>query len=207
MKGSEEIPYKLLMYLLDLSDANGYVPQDDNEKYPRCRLAKYLCYDGARPLDNPLPSDRTKLSLLFDPEKPDINTEEDKAKHPLGYRLFMQRIIGQSDLEAKTLIKCYLDRTVERRKFLSTIGVTVEIWCNVNFLTNTRTTEYDRPYNIEQCIHEALDGVHIAGVGTVSFCQGDSTYNGSSNIYNESSAVGRVMRFTVNWAESETIQC
>ena len=40
LKGAEEIPYKILTYLMNLPDKNGYVPQDNNEN-PRVRLMKY----------------------------------------------------------------------------------------------------------------------------------------------------------------------
>ena len=39
--GAELIPYQILSYLMDMEDANGYVPVDDNAR-PRVRLMKYL---------------------------------------------------------------------------------------------------------------------------------------------------------------------
>ena len=200
MRGSELIPYKLLQYLLDLPDAYGYKPIDDNDR-PRVRLMKYLYYDTPAPLSNPLPTPEQKRSLLFDPDRPDINTDADKEKHPKGYRLFMQRIIGQSQLEAQTLIKCYPGRIFEPRKFETTIGITFEIWTNVNLLANTRTYAYDRSYDMEQCLHEALDGVNIDGVGTVSFARQSDTDNGSEPLYDEKTYVGRYVSCSVSWSE------
>ena len=197
-KGAENIPYRLLRYLLDLPDGNGYTPPDDNA-YPRCRLMKYLWYDGAKPLDHPLPGAQDKLSLLFDPDNPAINTDAERERHPKGYRMFMQRVIGQSQLRAESFLKCYVDHVQERRKFVSTIGVTMEIWCNVNFQTNSRTWAYDRSWAMEQCVREALDGVNMTGIGTVSFCAGDSPYNGSSTVYDEANNVGRAVRFSIAW--------
>ena len=49
LRGAEEIPAKILRYLLDLPDWKGYQPVDDNSR-PRVRLAKYLYYDDANPL-------------------------------------------------------------------------------------------------------------------------------------------------------------
>jgi len=200
LRGAEQIPHQLLMYLLDLPDALGYVPPDDND-YPRCRFNKYMWYDGVRPLDNPLPTPAQKRSMLFDPDHPDINTDELKAAHPQGYRLYWQRMVGQSQLEAQTLLKCYIGRVFEAQKFVTTIGVTFEIWVNVNFETNTRTDAYQRAFDIEQCLHEALDGVNLAGIGTVSFARQDHVYNGSEELYDEVTNLGRRVNCSIAWAE------
>ena len=74
MEGAEEIPLKIIRYLLDLPDSAGYIPVDDNSR-PRVRLAKYLWYEGVNPLNNPLPTPAQKLSLLFDGENPEVNTD------------------------------------------------------------------------------------------------------------------------------------
>ena len=100
MDGAELIPLKILRYLLDLPDANGYTPTDDNSR-PRVRIAKYLWYEGQNPLGQPLPTPQEKLSMLFDGEEPDLNTDEQKRKHPKGYRIYPQVYWGQSELEAK----------------------------------------------------------------------------------------------------------
>ena len=41
-KGAEKIPKKIVNYLLDLPDRNGYTPVDDNAR-PRVRQIKYIC--------------------------------------------------------------------------------------------------------------------------------------------------------------------
>ncbi len=200
LKGAEIIPYKILNYLLDLPDSYGYLPVDDNSR-PRVRLMKYLWYDGENPLANPLPTPQQKLSLLFNGDNPDINTDEDKAKHPQGYRLFGQRMISQSILTAKTMLKIYPGRILDTDDFRSIIGMQAEIWTDVNFVTNTRTTAYDRTFDIEQCLREALAGVDIAGVGTMRFSRQDSSYNGSEVLYTDSSVVGRMVYFSTAWSE------
>lgn len=200
LKGAELIPYKILMYLLDLPDAYGYVPQDLNTR-PRVRLAKYLWYEGANPLANPLPTPQQKRSLLFDPDSPDINTDEEKEKHPKGYRLFGQRMVLQSELTAKTMLKIYVGRVLDTDDFRTIIGMQAEIWANVNLVTNTRTTAYDRTFDIEQCLREALSGVDIAGVGTIRFSRQDSSYNGSEILYTDSELVGRMLYFSTAWSE------
>ena len=112
LRGAELIPYKIINYLMDLPDAYGYLPLDNND-HARCRLAKYLWYDGANPLAQTLPTPQQKLSMLFDPSNPDINTDEDKEKHPQGYRLFGQRMINQSVLSAKSMLKVYVGRVLD----------------------------------------------------------------------------------------------
>lgn len=200
-KGAEYIPYKLLMYLLDLPDKHGYEPVDDNNR-PRVRLAKYLWYDGARPLSQALPTPAQKLSLLFDGEEPVLETDEQKANHPKGYRLFWQVFWGQSQTEAKTLVKCYLGRILPVDENVARIGITFEILSNVNLQGTTRTDAYERAYAIEQCIIESLAGVNIAGIGVVDFARMSHTDNGSRPIADSGTVVGRELHVSLTWAES-----
>lgn len=200
LRGAEVIPYKILTYLLDLPDAYGYEPQDDNER-PRVRLAKYLWYDGANPLAQPLPTPKEKRSMLFDPDCPDINTDEDREKHPKGYRIFAQRMVVQSELTAKTILKVYPGRILDTDDFRTIIGMQAEIWCNVNYITNTRTNAYDRCFDIEQCLREAMSGVDIAGVGTIRFSRQDGSFNGSEVLYTDAELSGRVLYFSTAWSE------
>lgn len=198
--GAELIPYKILMYLLDLPDAYGYIPPTDNT-YPRVRLMRYLWNDGPRPLDGHCPTSQERLSMLFNPENPDINTDEEKKAHPKGYRLFMQRNTGQSILDSKTLIKIYPGRVLDSDDFRTIIGLQAEIWSNVNLVTNTKTTAYDRVFAIEQCMRDALNDVDISGVGTIKFSRNDGSYNGSENLYTEGAMVGRMLYFSTSWSE------
>lgn len=207
LKGAELIPYKILRYLMDLPDAAGYTPQDNNE-FPRCRLKKYLWYDTPNPLAEPLPTAQDVRSMLYDPDEPDINSDEMKEKHPQGYRLFAQRMVNASALEAKTMLKVYPGRILDTNDFRTVIGMQAEIWCNTNLITNTRTTAYDRTFDIEQCLREALSGVDIAGVGTIRFSRQDSSYNGSEILYTDSAMCGRMVYFSTAWSEGggETIK-
>lgn len=202
LKGSEELTHKILMYLLDLPDKNGYVPVDDNER-PRVRFAKYVWYDGARPLAQPLPTPEQKLSLVFDGDDPVTNTDEQKEKHPKGYRLYWQVFWGQTQTEAKTVVKCYLGRSIPSSAHTAQIGITFEIMCNTNQETTTRTDAYERAYDIEQCIIEALNGINIGGVGVVSFSRLDHADCGSKAINDRSGTiVGRQLNMAISWADS-----
>lgn len=202
MRGAEEIPMLILRYLLDLPDGAGYTPTDDNGR-ARVRLAKYLWNDGAHPLAQPLPTPGEKLSMLFDGNEPVLNEDKEQASHPKGYRLFAQAYVGQSQLTAMTTVKCYLGRITASNAFESTIGIVFEILCNVNQETTTRTDAYSRAYNIEQCIVEALNGVNIAGVGVAEFSRTGSMDNGSRVLHDEGIHVGREVRMSLSWAESE----
>lgn len=206
LKGAENIPYKILVYLLDLPLSDGYVPVDDNAR-PRVRLAKYLWYDEPNPLSQALPTPAQKLSLLFDGEHPVIDTDDLKAAHPKGYRMYWQVFFGQSQTEAKTTLKCYMGRSYSPDGFHTRLGVTFEVLCNVNLETNTKTAAYARAYDIEQCIIEALNGVNMAGVGTFELSRGHHGDNGSRPISDSGTNVGRELKMSLEWAEgnSETI--
>lgn len=207
LKGAELIPYKILMYLLDLPDAHGYTPPTSNE-YPRVRLMRYLWNDDQRPLDGPLPTPEERLSLLFQGEQADINTDEQKRLHPKGYRLFTQRNVAQSILEAKTMLKIYVGRVLDDTDFRTIVGLQAEIWTHPS-MDSTKTTARDRTFDIEQCLREALSGVDIAGVGTMRFSRQASSYNGSEILYADSAGWnGRMVYFSTSWSEGggETIK-
>lgn len=201
LRGAEKLPYKILTYLLDLPLADGYEPVDDNAR-PRVRLAKYIWYDEQNPLSKALPTPKEKLSLLFDSEHPTVDTDELKARHPKGYRLYWQSFFGQTQTEAKTTVKCYIGRVYSTNAFHTKIGITFEIFCNVNLETNTGTDAYARAYNIEQCIIEALDGVNMAGVGTFDISRTAHSDNGSRAIMDSGTNVGRELKISVEWTDS-----
>lgn len=201
MDGAELIPYKILLYLLDLPDQHGYEPLDDNSR-PRVRVAKYLWYEGANPLSNPLPTPQEKRSLLFDGDEPDINTDEQKAKHPKGYRIFPQIYWGPAELDAKIILKCFVGRVIPTSQFSARIGLDFEILVNSNLEGTTRTDAYSRAYDLECAIVGALNGVDIAGVGSVSIDRMAHIDNGSRPIHDNGTHVGRELHMSITWEES-----
>ena len=204
MKGSEKIPKKLLNYLLDLPDKHGYEPINDNNR-PRVRLIKYLWNDGPNPLFGPFPSPEEKLSLVYDGAQPVIDTADMRAKHPKGYRIYAQKLWLPSQTKAQTILKCYIARITHADEMHASIGIAFEVWCNTNLANNTRTDDYERAYNIEQCIVEALHGVNIAGIGVVDCGRYTNLENGSQSIYDETGTnIGRRLHMSVSWAESTT---
>lgn len=201
-KGSEEIPYKIVDYLLDLPDKSGYFPPDDND-YPRVRLIKYLWYDGEDPLRNPLPDVSKKLSLKFDPNNPVLDTDELIAAHPKGYRIYPQIFWGQAQGDAMTVLKIYMGNESPQNPFRSEMSVVFEILSNVDLENNTKTDAYSRCWAIEQCIKEALHGVNIAGVGVFNYDVRSYARNGSYPVYDTGKNVGRTLTMSLSWMESD----
>lgn len=205
MRGTELIPKKILTYLLDLPDASGYEPPDDN-RYPRCRLAKYLWYDGANPLGNPVPTPEEKRSMLFSGDQPDLNTDEQKAAHPQGYRIYPMQYWLPSNLEANTVLKCYIGRVSPEGDFKAAIGIQFEIITNYMLESTMRTDAESRVYAIEQCIVEALNGVNIVGIGTMQYNRYAFPDAGSRPYHDDGLHVYRILTMSATWAESEKEQ-
>lgn len=198
---ADNIPKKILEYLLDLPDPAGYEPQDDNNR-PRVALMKYLCYDGMMPLDNPLPTPEQKLSILFDPEHPAVNTDEEKAKHPLGYRIFPMQYWLPADFRANTLIKFYIGRELPYSNTVSEISVVFEIVVNYMQENNLRTDAVSRLWAMENALKGALHGVNIAGIGVLTYDRRANMDAGSHPFHGEGTNIGREVCFSLTWAES-----
>lgn len=202
-RGSELIPDKLIRYLLDLPDAKGYVPVDDNER-PRVRLVKYIWHDGEKPLEQPLPSEEEKLSLLYRGEKPVLNTDEEQKAHPKGYRLFPQAFWVPADFRAGSLLKCYMGRNLPYSPLQWEIGITFELVVNYQQDNNLRTSALSRLAAMEQALIEALHGVNITGVGGVNFNRVVHMDDGSHYFHDEGENIGRQVNFSITWKESGT---
>ena len=165
MEMAAEIPLIICRYLMDLP-MPGYEPKDNNG-FPRCRLMKRLWYDDHDPLANPLPTPEQKMSMLFDGEHPTLNTKEEKAEHPQGYRLYPLQWWMQSQIEAQTSLKVYMGRETPLDDFRVEIGIIFDIYCNANFETSM-------------------------GVGVMNYSRHTHGDAGSQNFYDESGTnVGR----------------
>lgn len=198
--GIEDIPRKVIFYLLDLPDRHGYEPIDDNSR-PRVRLAKYLWHDGMRPLGEALPTREQKLSMLFDPYNPDLATDELRAAHPKGYRIFPQIFWGQSQTEAQTTLKVYMGRTKSSSPMRAELGVCFQILSNSNLESNAKSLAYSRCYAIEQAILEALHGVNMTGVGSFNFDSKGFYDSGARPISDEGNNVGRELFMSLTWMD------
>lgn len=189
-RGMEEIPRKVVTYLLDMP-SKGYVPPDDND-YPRCRLAKYLFYDDAIPLQNKLPTPSEKLAILYDPERPDGATTEK------GYRIFPQSYIGQSQTDAQTTLRIYMGRTIAKDTFSTELSIVFLIMSNVTY--EPKAMGMARTFAMEQAILEALNGVNISGIGTFYFDRRQHPDCGSDAIGDRGTNVGRRLTMGLTWA-------
>lgn len=201
MKGAENIPYQILMYLLDLSDKNGYVPVDDNSR-PRVRLMKYVYYDEPNPLAQPLPTDAQKLSLVYNGRNAMIDGDEDRQNHPKSYRIYPQQYEEPSQILAKTMLRCYMAREIPRNDFKVTIGLDFQITVNYALDNLNAGPVYSRSYAIHQCLVEALHGVNINGIGTVYYSKIHHGDSGATLYHDEGTNIYRDTFFSIDWQET-----
>lgn len=184
LAGAEQLPYILCRYLMDLPDGKGYVPPPDN-RFPRARLKKLLYWDGALPLNQPLPTPAQMRSLFFDPENPARPPDEER-----GYRLYPQNTTQQSLDKSKSLIRVYMgdaSRWENQNGFVTRQTVMFDVIVNVGIESNTGMTASSRSYDIVQCICEAVSGVSFGGIGPMVIRQitkiDDERYNLGYKIY------------------------
>lgn len=189
------IPRKVMDYLLDMPDGY-YTPQDNNE-WARVRLWKYLYYDEAQPLSQPLPTPQEKMSVLFDPEEPT------KPATDKGYRLFPEIYVKPSQTDAQTRIYTYMGRTIATDDFEVQLSVTFDIWTHYTSEPNTKTSAYSRVFAIEQALIEAFHGVPMAGVGSFYFNKAKHPDCGSQPMRDDNSNIGRHLVFGLS-VKSET---
>ena len=203
LKGAELVPYKVLIYLLDLPDKYGYEPVDDNNR-PRVRLIKYLWYDEPNPLSRPLPTPEQKLSLLYTGDNAALTTDEDREKHPKGYRLLPQTYTNPTETEARLLLKCYMGREIPRSDFKTVIGLEFQVIVNYALENVMHSPVYSRSYAVHQCLVESLHGVDLAGIGTIHYSKPVHGDSGSPAPYHsEGQQCYRSSFFAIDWQESE----
>lgn len=196
LRDADKIPKMICNYLLD-APQNGYTPKDDND-YPRCRFWKYLYYDGSDPLSENLPSISEKMSVLFDPTKPECPPTEK------GYRLIPQIYVKQAQTTAQTVVYVYPGRTVPSNEEMKiSLGITFMIWTHYTEEANTKTDVYARSFAIEQAIIEALHGVNMAGIGTFSMSKAKHPDCGSDVIFDGNTDIGRRLTMALELATEE----
>lgn len=200
--GISKIPKIIINYLLDLPDAYGYVPIDDNSR-PRVQLAKLLWYEGPRPLDQPLPTPEQKKSMLWRGDESVLNTDEQKAAHPKGYRIFGQSFWLPAEFTAGPFLKVYMGRNLPYSEFETELGFTLEIGVNYAQDNNMRTDAYSRIVLMEEALLNALHRVEIAGVGGVNFNRRAHMDDGSHPWHDDGTNVGRTIGISINWQEGK----
>lgn len=207
LSGAEMIPRKICDYLID-PPVDGYKAPDNND-YPRCRLWKYLFYDSSKPLEKPLPTIKEKMSVLFDPNKPE-SPPTDK-----GYRLIPQAFVKQAQTNAQTRIQVFMGRTIpSNNEFTMSVAVTFYIWTHYTYELNTKADQYSRAFAIEQALVEAFHGVNMEGVGTFFFSKSKHPDCGSDVIFDGDTNVGRKLTMALeistvaeqDFSESDNMQ-
>lgn len=162
LTGTENLMRQICDYIID-APIEDYSPPDDNS-YPRCRLWKYLYYDEAQPLNQPLPTINQKMSVLYNPDRA-TNPPTDK-----GYRLFIQEYTNEAQTNGQTRIYVYPGRLIPSEDNLKvSISINFDIWTNTKYENNLKSLENVRTYQIAVELLKAFNGLSINGVGTFFF--------------------------------------
>lgn len=197
---AEELLSKLVNYLLDLPDAI-YTPKDNN-KLPRCRLNKLLYWDDADALNKPLPTPEQKMSLVFDPERPDRPPDPEKQ-----YRIIPYAYPGQHvEYIGRTSLKIYLTYAKPMDDYRVEQAVSFEVLCNDALEGNVHQNVLSRSYDIANDIKNALHGVNMEGVGAWYYDRRQNTYCGLEPIYDKSLNVGYILTMGVTLMGGEAIE-
>lgn len=184
---ANELFSKVTKYLIDLPDAR-YTPKDDN-RLPRCRLNKLLYWDTEDPLNMPLPTPEQKLSIVFDPQRPDKPKDAERQ-----YRILPFIYPGQSiEYIGRTSLKIYPGYTRPSSNYRIDMCVNFEILTNNALENNVYRNVLSRTYDIAVDIIAALNGVDMDGVGGWYFDRRQNTGCTLDQIYDKSQNVGYLL--------------
>ena len=159
---AETLLKKVVDYLLDLP-MKGYAPPTDIST-PRSRLIRLLYYDTPHPMNEPLPTPQQKLSVLFDPESPDIPHDAEK-----GYRIYPMIYPIQAESMGRTSLKIFMSYAKPISDFRAEQAICFEVLTNTVYENNQASTSLSRTYQICIEILRAMNGVNIDGVGGFYF--------------------------------------
>lgn len=168
MPDAENLLKKVVDYLLDLP-MKGYAPPDDTST-PRSRLIRLLYYDTPYPLEQPLPTPEQKISIVFDPESPDVPRDTEK-----GYRIFPMIYPIQAESAGRTSLKIFLSYAHPRSTMQIDQAICFEVLTNTAYENNSRGSSLSRSYQICLEILRSLNGVNMDGVGGFHFDRRQNT--------------------------------
>lgn len=196
---AETLLKKIVDYLLDFP-MRGYTPPSDTST-PRSRLSRLLYYDAPHPLDQPLPTPAQKISMVFDPESPDVPPDKDK-----GYRVYPMIYPIQAESMGRTSLKIFMGYAKPVSPMRVEQSVAFEVLSNTALEGNQATTSLSRTYQICVEIIRALNGVNIEGVGGFYFDRRQLADCGLEPIADKSQNVGYrlTMGLTFMGSEDET---
>ena len=196
---AEEIFSKVVNYLLDLPEKE-YTPRDDNE-LPRCRLNKLLYWDCEYPLEQPLPTPAQKVSIVFDPDRPDLPPDKERQ-----YRILPFMYPGQqAEYIGRTSLKIYMGKAKMTNSFRIDQAVTFEILTNSAFEGNVQQRSLSRTYDIAVDILRSLNGVNMDGVGAWYFDRRQLTDCGLEPIWDKAMNVGYLLTMGLTFMGGEGI--
>ena len=181
--GLEDVPAKIRDYLLMMPCKECPNPIETNDN-PRVRLIKYLYYDLAKPLMEPLPTVEQRKSIIYDPYN------VDNPPTPKGYRIYTQSLVNQEQTDGQTVIRIVMGR-VFPKDYSVTVAVDFYILSNYTTEANTRDFALLRTWNMELALIQALNGVNMDGVGAWQFNRYLHTDCGSTSIGDVQQNVGR----------------
>jgi len=196
---AETLLKKIVDYLLDFP-MKGYTPPSDTST-PRSRLSRLLYYDAPHPLAQPLPTPAQKISMVFDPESPDVPPDKDK-----GYRVYPMIYPIQAESMGRTSLKIFMGYAKPVSPMRVEQSVMFEVLSNTALEGNQATTSLSRTYQICVEIVRALNGVNMEGVGGFYFDRRQLTDCGLEPIADKSQNVGYrlTMGLTFMGSEDET---
>lgn len=196
---AETLLKKIVDYLLDFP-MKGYTPPSDTST-PRSRLSRLLYYDVSHPLDQPLPTPAQKISMVFDPESPDVPPDKDK-----GYRVYPMIYPIQAESMGRTSLKIFMGYAKPVSPMRVEQSVMFEVLSNTALEGNQATTSLSRTYQICVEILRSLNGVNMEGVGGFYFDRRQLTDCGLEPIADKSQNVGYrlTMGLTFMGSEDET---
>ena len=196
MPNAETLLKKIVDYLLDLP-MKGYDPPSDTST-PRSRLIRLLYYDTPHPLEQPLPTPEQKISIVFDPESPDV------APSDRGYRIYPMIYPIQAQSEGQTTLKIFMGWAKPNDQYRVDQSVEFQVLTNTAYENNSGGTSLSRTYQICLEILRALNGVNIDGVGGFYFNRRQHVECGLEPISDKSQNVGYRLTLALSYIGSDS---
>lgn len=144
-----------------------------------------------------LPAPKDKISLIFDPNHPDM------APSDKGYRIFPMIYPVQAQAEGQTTIKIFMGWAKATSAFRIDQSVTFEVLTNTAYEGNAGGYALSRTYDICTNIIRAFNGVNIDGVGTFYFDRRQHSECGMEPIADKSQNVGYRLTLALSYFGSE----
>ena len=196
LPNAETLLKKVVDYLLDLP-MRGYTPPSDIST-PRSRMIRLLYYDTPHPLDQPLPTPEQKLSIVFDPESPDVPHDKEK-----GYRVYPMVYPIQAESMGRTTLKIYMGYARPQNPMRVEQSICFQVMTNTAYENNQKSTSLSRTYQICIEILRALNGVNMDGVGGFYFDRRQNAECGLDQIADKSQNVGYALTMGITYMGAE----